>query len=457
MLEPRLIGQGGYGCVFKPSLKCNEKKSKNFYLNKVSKATYRKNAITEQLEQSKIDKLDKKYLYHLRPPKICTMRQTDRNRCRLKSHKPTDTLLILEDGGLSLYDFVKEITLTYNPDKLPEKTKQEMIYNFWVNSINLVDFLVILKKKGLFHNDLKPENILFHMTSYKLNVIDFGLMDSNVDYPRSSHWHFSYPPESVFFKMNEYEYNKVATLNDYDFRKFFTPFISTKYSDFVFYVTQKTYTTDYKVIYGFNNQRWFYNCLYEHYIKNKSHTEVIECYKNTMDIYGLGMALMHVFVKTYYYLEFNDDEKKIQKDLFITKMYKLLLSMIHPNCFNRITIEKLLPEYRNLIEMLKRNNKSHPTNPSPTHYKTGNTPPNPLHKTCVEGKELNIATNRCRKKCEPGYYRNPTTQRCNKTKILKTKKCKDDEELNIKTNRCRKKCRPGFYRNSITQRCNKIK
>lgn len=87
------VGKGTYGCVYKPSLKCKEKKPPIFYENKVSKATYKANAINEVREQSKIDKIDDSFIYHLHPPEMCEATEKGIKNCDIKV-KP-DTLLIM--------------------------------------------------------------------------------------------------------------------------------------------------------------------------------------------------------------------------------------------------------------------------------------------------------------------------------------------------------------------------
>ena len=56
MTTPEIIGEGGFGCVFKPSLKCADKKIS--YKNKISKWMLSKNAVEELQEYAVIAKAD---------------------------------------------------------------------------------------------------------------------------------------------------------------------------------------------------------------------------------------------------------------------------------------------------------------------------------------------------------------------------------------------------------------
>jgi hypothetical protein len=90
----KIIAKGSYGCVYKPSLRCKEPKDDDFYINKVSKATGKINAITEVKEQAKLDIIDNEYKYHLPPPVMCTADMKDVRDCILSEK---DTLLIFFD------------------------------------------------------------------------------------------------------------------------------------------------------------------------------------------------------------------------------------------------------------------------------------------------------------------------------------------------------------------------
>ena len=46
-MSHKILGQGSYGCVIKPALKCNTQKKDSVYKNKVSKIMYEKHAKEE--------------------------------------------------------------------------------------------------------------------------------------------------------------------------------------------------------------------------------------------------------------------------------------------------------------------------------------------------------------------------------------------------------------------------
>ena len=126
--KAKLIAQGTYGCVYKPSLKCvNDNMENNEYLGKVSKLMTLENAEDELTEIKKISKIDPEFKYHLRPPSICStdiktmLKSKNISKCSLqkarfenfykKNNKYNEpTLLLMENGGVDLSMMLKNST-----------------------------------------------------------------------------------------------------------------------------------------------------------------------------------------------------------------------------------------------------------------------------------------------------------------------------------------------------------
>ena len=348
----KLIGKGGFGCVYKPALKCKDDKPANFYDDKLSKAMTKKHAEKELRAQKIIDEIDSEYKYHLKKADMCTMRDTVPDNCILPTRNigddQIDTLLLFKDGGLDLVNFIKKIIENIS---ILDETKREMVYNFWSQSIKLVEFLQLLHTNGVFHNDLKPQNILFDTNIPKLNVIDFGYTDYKVK--TSGIWHFSHPPEVVFMlKTNEKysvpieKYNIISGYNKDRFYSFFfnNPKFIQHYNYFI-----REYVTSSDTESKSDIDSWFKEQFEKkNFFTDKPREEVYECYKNTLDIYGLGVSLIYVFERTRKYFEFTEDDK------YKRELHILLLDMIHPNCFERIQIDELNIMYSEIIHKLKQ-------------------------------------------------------------------------------------------------------
>ena len=75
MSDPKVIGEGSYGCVHKPSLACKNKPNLS-YKNKVSKVLRKKSAKDELKEYNNVNKADKKKDFYLGKPVSCDIANT---------------------------------------------------------------------------------------------------------------------------------------------------------------------------------------------------------------------------------------------------------------------------------------------------------------------------------------------------------------------------------------------
>jgi hypothetical protein len=75
---PSVIGEGAYGCIHKPSLKCKDNKIQN-YKNKVSKVLQKSKAKQELEEYGAIKQADQSNEYYLGIPVECDVDNTPTN------------------------------------------------------------------------------------------------------------------------------------------------------------------------------------------------------------------------------------------------------------------------------------------------------------------------------------------------------------------------------------------
>ena len=161
MHNPKKVGEGSYGCVHNPPLKCKNKPY-NPDPTKVSKILTKKNANSELKEFKLIQKADKKEDFHLGKPTSCfpddnADNQTAINQCNrfnsfdIEKYK----LLLLENGGDNLSqieDKFKKLTLN--------NTNRIRLENFWLDMARLIYGSKVLMENGIVHHDLKQQNIV---------------------------------------------------------------------------------------------------------------------------------------------------------------------------------------------------------------------------------------------------------------------------------------------------------
>jgi hypothetical protein len=175
----KVIGSGGFGCVFKPALKC---KDSNQRTDGISKMLLNKDAKDEWDEItkvkviiSKIPNNDKYFLIDnmnkCKPDKLNNEDKTNLQSCSSLSKSGINSFNInfkldnveiinMPDGGVdirSIFEF------TY--------IKFEIVNASLINL--LIHGIIPMNNLGLFHNDLKGENILYK--NEQSRIIDWGL------------------------------------------------------------------------------------------------------------------------------------------------------------------------------------------------------------------------------------------------------------------------------------------
>lgn len=172
----KVIGSGGFGCVFRPALKCNNKKNKTKGISKLSKSN-------ESLKEFKIIKKIQNIIYKIpnnkkyflinditmcQPDKISISDFENINTCSIVSENNLSNfnkniknykILNMPDGGISLNHIIENKIIKFND-----------INNLLINLLEKA--IIPMNNLELFHNDLKSENILYK--NYNLKIIDFG-------------------------------------------------------------------------------------------------------------------------------------------------------------------------------------------------------------------------------------------------------------------------------------------
>jgi serine/threonine protein kinase len=211
-----LIGQGNYGCVFKPYVSCKNNTKK--FKDSIGKVFVDESEFqSEKTIQDRIKKLDPNNTFTVPLYTACDVKsfknKDNVESCELiKNINQEYSQLIYKYGGISLKDVIKG---------------QGSIKNFMDIFVKLRPILIGLKKmieSNLIHQDIKPPNILYD--KYKLYLIDFGiLIESQKVYTMQNNYVLKYdypyyPPEYKLYSNNktfdEY-YEKVIKNFDFDF------------------------------------------------------------------------------------------------------------------------------------------------------------------------------------------------------------------------------------------------
>jgi serine/threonine protein kinase len=487
MSIPQVIGQGSYGCVLKPSLKCKDETNIN-YVNKVSKILKTSAAKTEIAEYGKVSRADKKNQFYLGKPDSCEIdekRATNLmaiQKCNIgeDAMKQIDKykLILMEDGGMNLETYTDKIR---NWSKSEMST--ELCEKFLLESMRLFAGLKVFLDKGLIHFDLKPQNIVYNEKTNRLNFIDFGLMKSKKKIKTDSEkskcgwtfFHWSYPWEVELLNRRSFDYvlasENVKTTCLFNVKDN-TGMHENHVKNFFYYTTDR-HVPDAQYQSTCNDFFSGYEMTLRNDMEELGYDKFLEKSLSTIDIYGVGMAMN-------YWLFY----ARIHLDAALAKELDTVFRfMICPHLKYRYTVNEVLEDLEYVIQksgLLEKYDKeivdrivvnglsAHkhrvekpvkvPRLKKPDRELVDGEP-----KPCPEGKEINPKTGRCIKinvqknvdaPCPPGKERNPKTGRCIKIKTETNKPngssepCPPGKDRNPKTRRCINKCKDGYERNA---------
>lgn len=477
---PAVVGKGSYGCVYRPSLKCNNGVAN--HQDKISKLMLSKYAIAEMKEYDAISKIDTKNEYYLGKPILCRPDKSEENnikKCMLSSASITadnSSLLIMPDGGMSISDYAKRLRQNKNP------TQNDIAEfdTFLLKMHNALKIVKLMIENDLMHHDMKPQNMVYNNETESVNLIDFGLAIKKSDIVHRSKTnmnreisHWSYPPESKF--INKDSFNNISSKPEYKKREYVATLIYSMNNGL-----NSEFASAFRIFFsiiGFHNKTDMDAHMQQYcdFLLNMGdYDNFLEKYVNTFDLYGLGITFITIC---------NNCKKYMDKDN-IDKLKEFSLRLIHPNMNLRYTVDSAIAEYETVVlkkildardlEFVNHELKPKPKNvidlPSvhpdlfltPKDISRMEIQPN-LVGRCEPGKEISPVSGRCVKVCAHGQVRK-ANGRCGKDNgkvaqqkaSLLARKCGPGKEISLNTGRCIKVCGPGTIRNT-TGRCVKYK
>lgn len=438
-----VIGEGTYGCVHSPSLKCKSSKKIN-YTNMVSKTLKEKHADDELKELSLLKKIDTEHKYYLGYPEKCIPINNKDTIDEIKKCEDSEKflrwdeaslqkhtrLLIMKNGGASLQDYV--YTLSKNMVRSETLNNIEVMFINFINVIRGVKFLIDNK---LSHRDLKEGNIVYNEETQTMRMIDFGMLAKfskmkkeakNNDYFPGDMW-WSVPIYATYLNKDRFEQVKYLLKQDFErYSKILSSEISTNISNntgnikSIFFKRVTKEPTILKSI--------MMKMLNETYklIETCSHNEFIEKYCKICDVHNLGLTLLSMLTLLEPDFEKKDDNKVLSKR-FLTDMRSLGFIMISSNMKEHIEIDDVLSEYERILESnnylsrngyrINRDKMAVKDNVSPEQQPDvilvqasprRDDSVRDLLDGCPVGKERNPNTKRCVNKCKSGYVRDKT-------------------------------------------------
>lgn len=423
-MKNEIVGEGTYGCVIKPALKCDKDTNitNKDYENRLSKVMRKSDAIEELEEMKKIQKIDGIEKFTIREPIYCKPELNARfnkivKNCETQKVKDyyryfKDDLrqLVIDDGGIDVNKFYKNV--------LPVISKEEKNI-FFTSILHLFKGLKFFSENDIVHRDIKTLNIVYNIKTAKIRYIDFGMVISKKEFIRQSRTNKNRHAQSWSYYPPEY-----SCANNKTFKN------------------QKK-CSDYNSEYG-NKYAAFINDI-----------------ANSFDSYCLCLSLKSMigWIK-HDLLDYKD---------FLKEFGQLMRNYSDKDLIIRSKdINQLINNYKNLLNKYNIYSTKAPTPSQKSIEIVNKLSLEILEKKKVQTKEKNLIrcppsmpefnpfTRKCVKKCTDGKIRNDKF-RCvqNKTKKKKSVSKKPDEatktdSINKKMRECREKDKDY---NPLTNRC----
>ena len=348
------IGQGTYGCLHRPSLKCSPA-DKNTppninYEKKVSKIMHADYAEDEYAEYEKLSKLDPKGEYFLKMPIKCKPEASEYNINSIKECKDTVSLtefmihpkayslLIMEDGEMDFQEYIQ----FYHPIM-----KLDKLEKLFIEFHNVFLGIKLLIDNNIIHNDLKMNNLLINQKTGKITIIDFGYATNKIEaiksckksqFGKANKFYYTHPFEMVFTNKKMFSLAQKNIKNkQYDFFK--KLFSDKQVKDFFSYIRNKEDIQKIK-------REWNYYIL-NNFLKKRGdgkmqdfYSKFLEKHFNTYDIYGMGIVCFYLLQKC---------GKRLLNPSVFNSFYNIFYNMITPNLNDRFEIDELIAKYAHTL------------------------------------------------------------------------------------------------------------
>ena len=346
------LGEGSFGCVLTPEIKCNGKET---IINKasktkkmVSKIFMNKEDYEQEVKASKIiKKVDNTGKNILIPYKNCEVKSEDifKNNQAYKCDK-----LSYKNKLQNLYQLI----MPYGGTRYDEYMKQNnpTLKEFMYTSEPLFKALLLLEEKHICHYDIRGANVLVGSTNNAI-IIDHSLiityekLYNSKNLRRLKKSYYPYPPECIiYYQIYKYKANTdnfISTqfdesINSYGEKRYeaYKLFISNEQIDDAL----NTVTAKLVSIVNINahNKEEIKETAYQRELY-----KFMSRYANRIDVYSVGMLIVTVYL----YIDYSGVSKNVKEE-FKT----FIKQLIDPNVFKRLSPLEAYEHFKKIYNKL---------------------------------------------------------------------------------------------------------
>jgi serine/threonine protein kinase len=362
MNSPVSIGEGSYGCVLRPYIKCNGKTGNDKY---ISKFFFRQSSYDNELEiQKRVGNIgfDKKG-FTIKMKSACKINLEKKPKVKEISRKSCGIYdkdvyqIVFEFGGTDLRELFKK-------DETKNKLRTMDLKKLVGKMDNIFRGLCELDRLNLVHFDIRPDNILYNFEKNKFFIIDFGLM-KNKDEIYTKHNiksfyeepHKSYPNElNILGYLNQGLISEMGThrVNSMMFlislmNKLESFDSSSKNQEHIRKIMEIRYYIENELTNKFQETIEILKKDFKKSMTNKSLNELVsnicDDIKNKIDVYMLGLLLYEFLINIFLNIPNNTSISQIPLGI-----YELIKEMIHINPCERITIHEAYHKFKEIFQ-----------------------------------------------------------------------------------------------------------
>ncbi len=441
------IGQGTYGCVYRPPLLCKD--GTRVPPGKVSKLMLHSVAKKEVKEYKIIEQIDPENKYYPGKPILCKADPADiranvrTQECDVYANDPSPekySLLFYDDGGVDLGKFVRSGLDTYLTQGLSPQAQTDM---FFLNAHNLLKGLHMFAQNRFLHHDIKPGNIVFEPSTYKFMFIDFGLSTKSnklisemLAKKDGEQFHWSYPLEfGLMNPSSPYYYSKLtpAIVSEMDTKM--RSIFKNNTRQNIYMLKPESYHNVFEFAANAVTRESTKDVINEYvdgFImalnkRNKmSYEAFIKKSVLSVDIYALGFTLNHM-INAFYKNGamskpmYNDFRALFEKMFCWDFTERITNTDMLLNMYEQVLVKTgILYRAQSVFENHELKNIYDSSSTPSAKPMTPPTPPSPIvpYKRCPNGTRRNKTTGKCEpkivpyKRCPNGTRRNKTTGKC---------------------------------------------